>query len=164
VEKGDPDIMGRPPRPAKEDILNKQMRWLIGTIAIADATATLTAFIIALNLFPDDLRMAQTIAFATLVTGEIFRAYSARSERWSLWSIGIFSNRYMVLATAASFIILLLAIYAPFLNPIFDTTALPPQAWAIILPLSLLPITAAEIGKAVLRWRSPSSSAESAPA
>ena len=157
VEKGDPDIMHRPPRPPSEDILNTEMRWLIAVQAVAFATASLIAFVIALNVYPaEDHRMAQTISFATVVCGEILRAYSARSERWSLWAIGIFSNRFMMLASFASILILLLSMYVPFLQPIFDTTPLPLEAWYIVAPLSFVSIVAAELGKAFLRWRSPS--------
>ncbi len=154
VEKGEPDIMRRPARPAREDILNREMRWLIGVQAVALAVATLTAFVLALQTHPDDLLMAQTIAFATLVCGEILRAYSARSERWSLWAIGPFSNRFMVLATFVSLAILLLAIYVPPLQPIFDTKPLALADWYIVFPLSFVSVLSAEAGKAVLRWRS----------
>ena len=146
--------MRQPARPAKEELLTTEMRWLIAVQGVADAAATLTAFVIALQVHPDDLRLAQTIAFATLVLAELWRAYSARSLRWSLWSIGVFSNRYMVLATFASLAILLLAIYVPFLQPIFDTKPLSLSDWTIILPLSLIPVIAAEMFKAVLRTRS----------
>jgi Ca2+-transporting ATPase len=154
VEKGDPDIMRQPARPAKEELLTMEMRWLIAVQGMADAAATLTAFVIALQVHADDLRLAQTIAFATLVLAELWRAYSARSLRWSLWSIGVFSNRYMVLATFASLAILLLAVYVPLLQPIFDTKPLSLTDWTIILPLSLIPVIAAEMFKAVLRARS----------
>jgi Ca2+-transporting ATPase len=153
VEKGEPDIMRRPPRPASEGILNTEMRWLIAVQGIALAGASLAAFVIALNQFPDDLLMAQTVAFATVVCGEILRAYSARSERWALWSIGIFSNRFMILASTASIAILLLTMYVPILQPIFDTRPLPLEGWYIVAPLSLVSIVAAELGKAVLRRR-----------
>ena len=153
VEKGEPDIMRRPPRPASEGILNTEMRWLIAVQGVALAGASLAAFVIALNRYPDDLLMAQTVAFATVVCGEILRAYSARSERWALWSIGIFTNRFMILASVASIAILLLTMYVPFLQPIFDTRPLPLEAWYIIAPLSFVSIIAAEMGKAVLRRR-----------
>jgi Ca2+-transporting ATPase len=129
------------------------MRWLIGVQAVALAAATLTAFVLALQIHPDDLLMAQTIAFATLVSGEVLRAFSARSELWSLWAIGPFSNRFMVLAAFASLAILLLSLYVPFLQPVFDTKPLALEDWYIVLPLSFVSIVSAEAGKAILRVR-----------
>jgi len=159
VEKGDPDIMHRPARPVREHILNLEMRWLIAVQACAVAAATLAAFVLALEAYPADLLKAQTIAFATLVCSEVLFAYSARSERWSLWAIGPFSNPYMVPASLASFGILFLALYVPFLQPVFDTKPPSLEDWYIIAPLSLVSLVAAEVGKWVLRVRARARSA-----
>ena len=91
------------------------------------------------------------MAFATLSLSELFRAYTARSEHYSLWAIGPFSNKYMQYAVVASLIILLAIIYVPALDPIFDTWPLGWVHWAEILPLILLPSIAAEITKWFLR-------------
>ncbi len=87
------------------------------------------------------------MAFATLSISELVRAYTARSERLSIWKIGIFANRYMQYAVLASLAILLAIIYVPILNPVFQTAALGPREWAVLLPLILLPGLVAEIGK-----------------
>lgn len=151
VERGDPDIMRRPPRPVNEPVINREMLIGIGVQAIAITAATLTAFLIGLRAFPDNLAGAQTMAFATLSLSELFRAYTARSERYSLFSIGIFSNKYMQYAFLVSLAILLAIIYVPVLDPIFDTTFLGWGHWAEILPLVLIPAAAAEVTKWFLR-------------
>ena len=51
LEKGDPDIMKRPPRPAKEPVINREMLLGIGIIPIADTIAVLGSFLLALNRF-----------------------------------------------------------------------------------------------------------------
>ncbi|MGQ9516220.1 MAG: cation-translocating P-type ATPase [Anaerolineae bacterium] len=151
VERGDPDIMQRPPRPVDEPVINREMLIGIGVQAIAITAATLTAFLIGLRAFPDNLAGAQTMAFATLSLSELFRAYAARSERYSVFSIGIFSNKYMQYAFLVSLAILLAIIYIPVLDPIFDTTFLGWEHWAEILPLVLIPAAAAEVTKWFLR-------------
>ena len=151
VEKGDPDIMDRPPRPVDEPIINKDM--VIGIIVqtIAITVAVLSAFHLGM---PGGVEHARTMAFATLSISELFRAYTSRSERYSLWSIGVFSNKWMQWAVLLSLVILLAIIYVPFLDPIFGTTFLTATDWAEMLPLILLPSVAAEINKWVLRkWR-----------
>ncbi|MBC7335926.1 MAG: cation transporting ATPase C-terminal domain-containing protein, partial [Clostridia bacterium] len=94
---------------------------------------------------------AQTMAFATLSLSELFRAYTSRSERYSVFAIGVFSNKYMQYAFLASLAILLAIIYVPVLDPIFDTAFLGWEHWAEILPLVLIPSVAAEITKWFLR-------------
>jgi Ca2+-transporting ATPase len=65
----------------------------------------------------------------------------------------VFSNKYMQLAVGASALLLILVIYVPFLNPIFNTFPLTLRDWGVILPLILLPSVAAEIMKWMMRTR-----------
>ena len=157
LEKGEPDIMDRPPRPMEEPVINRQTAWGIVVQAIAITAATMIAFIIGLRRFPDNLAAAQTMAFATLSISELFRAYTSRSERYSLFAIGALSNKYMQWAVLASLVILLSIIYVPFLDPIFDTVPLSLSEWLVMLPLMLIPSIAAEVNKTFLRrmgtWR-----------
>ena len=91
------------------------------------------------------------MAFATLSISELLRAYTSRSERYSVFAIGLFSNKWMQWAVLASFAILMAIIYVPFLDPIFETTFLTLTDWLEMLPLILLPSVAAEVNKWVLR-------------
>lgn len=151
LEKGEPDIMERPPRPVDEPVINREMGWGIIIQGIAITTITLIAFRVGLDRFPNNLSAAQTMAFATLSISELLRAYTSRSERSSVWSIGPLSNRYMQWAVLASLVILLAIIYLPFLDPIFDTAFLGWREWAVMIPLLLLPSVVAEATKPFLR-------------
>jgi Ca2+-transporting ATPase len=147
LEKGDPDIMDNPPRPVSEAIINREMWSRIGIQTVAIAAVTLTAYFIGLRLFPE---AATTMAFATISFSELLRAFTSRSDRYPLLKIGIFTNRAMLIAVSTSALLLLVVIYVPFLNPIFDTVPLDSTQWAIILPLLLVPALVAELTKAFL--------------
>ncbi|MBC8448656.1 MAG: cation-translocating P-type ATPase [Chloroflexi bacterium] len=153
LEKGDPDVMKRPPRPPDEPVINREMVWRIVIQGLAITAATLLAFRIGLRWFPDNVHVAQTMAFATLSISELLRAYTSRSERYNLWQIGPFSNRIMQYAVAASLVILLAVIYVPFLDPIFDTAQLGLREWSVVVPLLLVPAVVAEITKFFVRGR-----------
>jgi len=151
LEKGDPDIMDRPPRPVNEPVINREM---LGGIAVQTAAITLailSAFLIGLKWYPDDVVRAQTMAFATLSVSELLRAYTSRSEHYGLHQIGVLSNKYMQWAVAASLVIILSVVYLPFLNVFFDTEPLGLREWAVMLPLMFIPSLAAEINKWLLR-------------
>ncbi len=155
MEKGDPGIMKQPPRRPDEPMINRQMVRGIAIQTVAITAATLSAFIVGLRWFPDNLAAAQTMAFATLSISELFRAYTSRSEQYSLRSIGVFSNKWMQWAVLVSVIIVLAIIYVPFLDPIFETAFLDLREWLVIAPLILVPAAAAEANKYFLRQQKP---------
>ena len=145
TEPGDPDIMDQPPRPTNEPIINKFM--LVGIVVqtIAITAVTLGAF--ALGLKQGSIDFAETMAFTTLSISELLRAYTARSEYYPLLKIGLFKNKLMNWAVLGSLLLIMLVIYIPFLQPIFNTAALGWTQWAAILPLILVPSVAAEVTK-----------------
>jgi Ca2+-transporting ATPase len=147
LEKGDPGIMKQPPRRPDEPVINRHMLSGIIIQSVAITSATLLAFWVGLRWFPHNVTAAQTMAFATLSISELLRAYTSRSDRYSLRSIGVFSNKWMQWAVLLSVIIVLAIIYIPVLDPIFNTTFLGLREWLVIAPLVLVPAAAAEVRK-----------------
>ncbi|HEY5728890.1 MAG TPA: HAD-IC family P-type ATPase, partial [Anaerolineales bacterium] len=174
VEKGDPDIMQQKPRAKNEPIVNRSMGGGLVIQTIAQTTAVLTAFGLGLLWHLEagaavignpityiiqhdwqgiDVQTAETMAFVTLSLAELFRSYTVRSERASLFSIGIFSNRYMQYAVGLSITLLLLVVNVPFLQPIFNTHFLSPREWGVVVGLAIIPAIAEEITKFFLRLK-----------
>jgi Ca2+-transporting ATPase len=149
VEKGLEDVMDQHPRDPKESILNGEM--ILGIIlqSISIASATLIAF--AIGQRTGGVDMGRTNAFITLILGELWRAHTSRSERYSLFKIGIFTNKWAVYATLGSLALLLLVIYVPALASIFNTAHFRLDAWPVLIGLSLVPSIVAELTKAGLR-------------
>jgi Ca2+-transporting ATPase len=151
LEKGDPDIMDRPPRPVHEPIINRLMTIGISVQTVAITAVVLAAFYIGRMWDPTSPLLAESMAFVTLSASELMRAYTARSERASLFRLGVFSNRYMQYAVSLSIVLLLAVVYVPFLQPIFNTVALGAREWLVMLPLLIVPSVAAEVTKAIIR-------------
>ena len=174
MEKGDPDIMDRKPRPKNEPIIHGPMRIGIVVQTFALAGAVLTAFGLGLlwhleegAFLPKgmnpilyileydwrgvDVEIAETMAFVTISMSELFRAYTVRSEKASLFKIGVFSNKYMQYAVSFSLILILLVVNIPFLQPIFNTQFLTPREWIVVVGLALVPAVSEEITKFFLR-------------
>jgi Ca2+-transporting ATPase len=150
TEKGDPDIMEQKPRPAKEPIINKPMWIGIVLQTIAITSVTLAAFFIGISSDTAHYEFAETMAFVTLSTSELLRAYTARSEYYSLLKIGVFSNKWMNLAFLSSMALIFLVVYVPFFNEIFNTLPLGWMQWLEILPLIAIPSIVAEVSKIFL--------------
>jgi len=156
TEKGDPDTMLQAPRPPKEPIINRFMVVGIVIQTIAITSVSLAAYFIGLKIHagqPDQLPYAETMAFITLSASELFRAYTARSERYPLLKVGVFSNKFMNFAILSSFILLMGVVYIPFFNRVFDTVPLGWRQWEVMLPLLLIPSLAAEAVKYVISAR-----------
>ncbi len=153
TEEGDPDVMNYPPRPPSEPIINRLMQIGIGVQTVAITTVTLFAYLVSLRIYPDQLEMATTMAFVTLSFSELLRAYTARSERYPVLKIGVFTNRNMNYAVLSSLLLLLAVVYLPFLNAIFGTVPIGLEQWQLVLPLLFIPSIAAETTKYMLNWR-----------
>jgi len=176
MEKGDPDVMRHPPRSTTEPIIDRPMRLGILIQTITQTGATLIAFCLGLlwhlnagDIIPAganpiifllqydwryvDVQTAETMAFVTLSLCELFRAYTVRSERLSIFQIGVFSNRYMQYAVGVSILLLLLVVGIPFLQPIFNTHFMAVNEWIIVFGLALIPAVSEELTKVYLRWR-----------
>ena len=111
----------------------------------------LLVFSIGLTRYPDSLGTAQSMAFVTLCMSELLRAYTARSEHYSIFSVGVFSNRWMNWAVLCSMFLVLITIYVPFLRPFFGTSFLGLTDWVEMIPFMLMAPVAAELVKIYLR-------------
>lgn len=147
VEKGEEGIMNEPPRDPNEEILDRGTSFIIGVQAVAITIATLGAYFYGLNTYPGNIEAARTMAFATLIVAELLRAYSARSTHQTLLEIGIFSNRSMVLATATSFVLMLIVLYVPFISELFNVISPSLADWGVIAGLAFIPLFLGEIRK-----------------
>ena len=149
VEKGDPDIMERPPRNPNTPLLSKDLMFGVIVQSIAIAASSIAAYILALKAHPNDIVTARAITFATLITAELLRAYSSRSQKYTLFKIGVFSNKTLVYGTTFSFLLLLVVLYVPFLQPIFDTVPLGFAQWEIVLIFAFIPLVIGELYKVI---------------
>ena len=93
----------------------------------------------------------QTMVFTTLTLAQMGNALAIRSNTDSIFKIGFFSNRMMLLAVAVTFLLQLALIYVPFLQNIFKTVALTPIDLAFALILSTVVFITVEIEKWIRR-------------
>jgi Ca2+-transporting ATPase len=89
------------------------------------------------------------MAFATLVFCELTRAFAIRSETWSIFKIGVFSNKSMNAAFAISLLLQLSVLFIPPIQKIFHVVNLTGIEWLIVIGLSLIPLIISEFVKAL---------------
>jgi Ca2+-transporting ATPase len=144
VEPADKDIMTKKPRPKNENIFADGLMFRIPIEGIMIGLVSFIAFLFGLR---ENLTNARTMAFAVLTFSQLSQAMNARSNK-SIFKVGLFKNRYMVLALAVSIFLQLVVILTP-LNAIFDIKNINIYDWDIIVLLSLSPIIIMEIVKAL---------------
>lgn len=150
----------------KELIIDNEMTISIVVQSIAITVAVLASYYISLNLYApenwqelhragtllaEELREPRSIAFTTLIMCELLRSFSIRSTKYTLFELGIFSNKRLIQGVGVSFLLTLIVVYAPFLNDLFETWPLTFRDWIIILPLSFIPFILGEIWKIIAR-------------
>ncbi len=144
------DIMERSPRNPKEGVLSRDILFLIVVVAGILTVGTLTIFLFELNDTKDVTR-ARTVAFTTIVFFELFLVFAMRSPRQTLWSIGLFTNKNLILAVLVSMALQVLVVYTPFLQGPFNTEPLTAFDWVRTLLISFTAFAFVEALKVVRR-------------
>jgi len=146
MEKKEPNIMQVPPRDPNEPIINRDMRTSIIIQSSVLTFAVLASFYFAWKQY-NNVDVARTYAFVTIVVAELLRAYTTRSERYTLLRIGVFSNPSMNLATVVSLFMLLIVMLVPALEELFNLEPFRLADWETVLAFALLPFLSGEISK-----------------
>lgn len=153
VENAEPGIMNHPPRDTKEPILDRGMLGGIVFQAIAISAASLLSYYWAMKAYPgaENLVHERSIVFATLITAELLRAFSSRSQEFTLFKIGVFTNMRMVQAVFASFALTVAVLYVPILSDIFNVVPLSMLDWEIVMMFAFIPLVAGEVYKKLFK-------------
>ena len=148
VEPPESDVMSRPPRPPGESMfargMGRQIVWvgmLMGILSLA----------IGYGYWGAQDPTWQTMVFTTLTLSQMANVMAIRSERRSLFQIGIRSNLPLLGAVGLTVVFQLALIYVPFLQSIFKTVALPVPDLLLALVVSSIIFWAVELEKWFLR-------------
>ncbi len=144
VEPAEKDVMERPPRPPKESIFAHGLWQQVIVIGLLMGFLTL-----AVGLWGEaNDRPWQTMIFTTLALLQLGNALAVRSERQSLFRLGIFTNMYLLWTVLVTVAIQIVIIYWAPLQSLLKTEALSAQELAIVLVVS----TGAFLGVEVEKW------------
>jgi len=136
MEPGEKDVMLRKPRSKKESIFSDGLWSKIVVRGIMIGLCTVISFTISLLQFDANETLARTVCLCTLVLSQLFHVFECKSERHSVFQVGVFSNMYLVYAAISSTVLLLLTVYVPWLQKVFNTQGLNLIQWGIVLVFS----------------------------
>jgi Ca2+-transporting ATPase len=148
AEPAERRIMRRPPRAPDESIFARgmwqHMVWVGLLIGVLSIGAQAWGYV-------RDTGHWQTMVFTTLVIAQLFHCLAIRSERESLWTLGLATNPQLLFAVLATVAAQLAVIYVPSLNPIFRTSPLPLPDLALCFGLGAVVLLAVEVEKRLVR-------------
>ncbi|MBI5765728.1 cation-transporting P-type ATPase [Candidatus Falkowbacteria bacterium] len=145
-EPQEKNIYSRPPRNPKENILTGKAiaDILIKGLALFAAVIFIYFYALSENL---DTVKAQTFAFSAWIFGHIILAYISRSDKKSIFHLGIFTNIIINFWTIAAISFLLAAIYIQTLSEKFNLTAVKLSHLALVALATISIIIILEIKK-----------------
>ncbi|HWQ66208.1 MAG TPA: cation-transporting P-type ATPase [Methanospirillum sp.] len=94
---------------------------------------------------------AVAMALAAVVSTQIGNVLAQRTERRSIFEVGLFSNRMVWAGIASEVVIILLIIYVPFLQQIIGTAPFPLENWLFLIACTPILLIAEEIRKGIAR-------------
>ncbi|MEM3154500.1 MAG: calcium-translocating P-type ATPase, SERCA-type [Candidatus Woesearchaeota archaeon] len=147
VDPAEPGVMQRSPRKPDQSIF----RGIAPYVYIYPLILTV-ATIWLFDVFQvQGLEKAQTVAFTSIVMFELFQAVSCRSVRKPVFAVGVFANKWLLVAIASSLLLHAMIMYVPLLQRIFSMAPLSGSEWVIILLVAMSGFVYLEVHKFLAR-------------
>lgn len=141
----DADILARPPRPQGQPMLGRPEWITILSTGLLQGAVTLGVF--AWTLRAEGIEQARNMAFTTLVFGELFRAFAARSRTRTFWQVGALSNLRLLGIVLGSAAIQVGMHHVGFAQTFFDLAPISLGDCLESIGLGLIPVSVMEISK-----------------
>jgi P-type Ca2+ transporter type 2C len=166
LEKPEPGIMELPPRSKKKGVIDKIVlfRGYI-VLGLLNSAAVLAAYYFVLfqggwkpgmqlessdTVFTNPLHLkAMTVVFVGIVVMQIANIFACRSEKYSVFKVGFFSNKLIFLGIIFELALTCTIIYTPFFQKIFNTIGLGWQEWAILFVFMIVIFFLEELRKKI---------------
>ena len=152
-EAMEPGLMRRPPRRPDAPVLSFFVIGRTLVVATLMAAGALGLFLVEYRSAMDAgiapavaLAEAQTGAVTTVILFQIFYLLNCRSLKDSLLTIGLWSNPWIYVGIGTVLLLQFAFIYLPFMNVIFGSAPLAPNAWieAVLVAFPIMLIIGAE--------------------
>ncbi|MBK8595088.1 MAG: cation-translocating P-type ATPase [Holophagales bacterium] len=148
VEPAEENIMKRPPYTSEESIFG---RGLVPFVAVMGVVMSLIALGVGLWSYRTGDPAWQTLLFTTLIFSQVVLALEVRSERSSLFHLGLFTNPLMVGAFFSTVALQVAVVYVPVLQRVFRTAPLGARDLLVVLGSGVVVVVVVEAWKLVLR-------------
>ena len=151
VDPKSPDLMKQPPRRPDTQLLDGSTLLAIGAQGVMLCAIALAVFAYSLYGLHQEVEQARTVTFTVMVIAQLVHAFNCRSERLSLFYVGLWTNRPLLLAFSLSLGIQIAILTIPAATPVFKIAPLPIEDWVMMGAMGFLPFLLIELMKALRR-------------
>ena len=127
-------------------LLTKEMKFIIVIIGLI-TDAILLGLFFWLWKQGLDITYIRTMIFACLTIDSLFYVFSCKSLRKNIWHINPFSNKFLICSVVIGIIMLVAAVYVPFLQTLLKTASLGVHDWSIIFGIGIINLILIETTK-----------------
>ena len=167
-DPAEPGIMNRPPRKRSEGVIRGPMlvrAWLFLGLMVAGLSIAGFFYVLTQagwhpgdptgphSRFHHPYLQATTMTFLGMIFGQIGTAFAVRTQRASLRSVGVFSNRYLLYAIAGELTLAAVFVFAPPFQSLLGTTPPPARDFLLLLPFPFIVWGADELRRYLIRRR-----------
>ncbi len=170
TEPPEPGVMSQPPRPRTERVLSRNTLKRVVFIGAIQSVFSVSGFLYVLLSHgwpwgdaswadPSSAHYAiyleaVTMTQAAIVAGQIANGFACRTERESLFKVGIFRNKWIVFSEIVAVLLMCAISYVPFLQNILKTGPLTPADWGFLVVAAVTLFFAEEGRKWMMRRKS----------
>jgi Ca2+-transporting ATPase len=151
MDPAEPEVMARPPRAARDQLLPLSRLGVIGLNGAVMAAGTLAVLAGGLAVLPTD--QAVTLAFTTFVLFQVVSALTVRSPYLSVFHRRTLTNRNLWLALGFILVVQVVVVSVPLAQGVFATVSLTPPLWLVAAATACLLLVVDEARKAIVRRR-----------
>jgi len=145
-DKGDKENMTDPPRRRGEKIIDKEMKIMIILKSTLANIALFTIFVY-FYITTGNIELTRTIVFVGFGIDALFFIFAVRSLRHPVWQTNPFGNKYLIASVAFGWLMLLSAVYVPFLQTLLRTVPLNLNHWILMIGFGIFNLVLIEVVK-----------------
>ena len=146
-EPKEKDLMERPPRDPKRPLITVPLLMRTLMVSLIILAGAFWLFFWEMNMAGETITEARTAVINVIVLVEIAYLFNCRSLHRSFFSLGAFSNHWVILGALTMLGAQLLFTYAPIMNQLFHTAPLSGKSWMMIAAVALTSFILVELEK-----------------
>jgi magnesium-transporting ATPase (P-type) len=145
------DLMQRPPRNPREPILTFPLIMRTGMVSLLIMAGAFTLFLWEQAQEGAGVAEARTVVVNVIITVSAFYLFNCRSLSRSMFSLGVFSNPWLIVGFVGMAAAQLAFTYLPLMNRLFHTAPINAEAWLRIMAVGVTVWLLVEMEKAFRR-------------